>query len=330
MSIDVYEFCEAACPGNAVSLERAIRAVIADERQPEPPTTKRNGHDYYKTGDIGAPDQIKDGNGEVVLSLCRRCGRAEAELDEPCTDPEPRDVPEEQMPEYVRAAAADCWGGGTRADYRKKIYKNCEAEIARRVEKATNHEVRECAEAIKKAIAERDKAKAETERYRQLAKGFEERLDQCRNQICQSGNGVSEGSPEYAIGSLVQKLYDAAGVPTGSGAIVDVVSGLRQQLAERDEANEVNSKWIWRIGDAVGCDGSWVECLTAIIALRKERDEAAADGARRERERIVAWLRKEIETESIVETARAAWAYANAIERCEHADAIAAGEEPTA
>lgn len=41
-------------------------------------------HELYKTGDVGAPEQIKDRNGEVVLGLCRRCGRAEIELSEPC------------------------------------------------------------------------------------------------------------------------------------------------------------------------------------------------------------------------------------------------------
>ncbi len=43
-------------------------------------------HDIYKTGDPDAPDVIKDRNGEVVLSLCRRCGRGECELDEPCNE----------------------------------------------------------------------------------------------------------------------------------------------------------------------------------------------------------------------------------------------------
>lgn len=42
-------------------------------------------HDLYKTGDSDAPDVIKDRNGEVVLGLCKRCGKAEAELSEPCT-----------------------------------------------------------------------------------------------------------------------------------------------------------------------------------------------------------------------------------------------------
>ena len=39
-------------------------------------------HDLYKTGDADAPRQIKDRNGEVVLDMCRVCGRAEAELEE--------------------------------------------------------------------------------------------------------------------------------------------------------------------------------------------------------------------------------------------------------
>lgn len=44
-----------------------------------------NGHDCYVTGDESAPDVIKDENGEVVLDLCKKCGRGEIELDEPCT-----------------------------------------------------------------------------------------------------------------------------------------------------------------------------------------------------------------------------------------------------
>lgn len=37
-------------------------------------------HDLYKPGDKDAPEQIRDRNGYVVLELCRRCGKAEAEL----------------------------------------------------------------------------------------------------------------------------------------------------------------------------------------------------------------------------------------------------------
>ena len=43
------------------------------------------GHILYETKDEDAPDVIRDNNGEVVLGLCRICGRAESQLDEPCT-----------------------------------------------------------------------------------------------------------------------------------------------------------------------------------------------------------------------------------------------------
>ena len=49
-------------------LEDETRARIAPE------------HKLYKTGDADAPDAIKDRNGEVVLRLCRSCGKGEAEL----------------------------------------------------------------------------------------------------------------------------------------------------------------------------------------------------------------------------------------------------------
>jgi hypothetical protein len=45
-------------------------------------------HKLYETGDADAPDVIKDRNGEVVLGLCRVCGRGECELVEPCTNEE--------------------------------------------------------------------------------------------------------------------------------------------------------------------------------------------------------------------------------------------------
>lgn len=42
-------------------------------------------HDLYKTGDPDVPEEIEDRNGEVVLSMCKLCGLAEAELDAPCS-----------------------------------------------------------------------------------------------------------------------------------------------------------------------------------------------------------------------------------------------------
>lgn len=41
-------------------------------------------HVLFETHDNDAPDTIKDRNGEVVLGLCKKCGRAEVELTEPC------------------------------------------------------------------------------------------------------------------------------------------------------------------------------------------------------------------------------------------------------
>ena len=37
-------------------------------------------HELYKTGDVDAPSAILDRNDEVVLSLCKVCGGAEASL----------------------------------------------------------------------------------------------------------------------------------------------------------------------------------------------------------------------------------------------------------
>lgn len=42
-------------------------------------------HDLYNNSDKNVPAVICDGNGSVALGLCKNCGRAEAELDEPCT-----------------------------------------------------------------------------------------------------------------------------------------------------------------------------------------------------------------------------------------------------
>lgn len=44
-------------------------------------------HTLYKTNDPEAPATIRDRNGEVVLSLCKVCGKAEGELGEPCHAP---------------------------------------------------------------------------------------------------------------------------------------------------------------------------------------------------------------------------------------------------
>ncbi len=41
-------------------------------------------HVLYKNRDKDAPESIKDANGDVVLGLCRVCGKGERDLQEPC------------------------------------------------------------------------------------------------------------------------------------------------------------------------------------------------------------------------------------------------------
>lgn len=43
-------------------------------------------HVLYETGDTDVPDSIMDRNGDVVLALCRKCGKGEVQLDGPCTE----------------------------------------------------------------------------------------------------------------------------------------------------------------------------------------------------------------------------------------------------
>ena len=66
-------------------------------------------HDFYKTGDADAPIQIQDRNGEVVLSCCRRCGRAEIELvgHSDCTPVQPWWWPQPVNAEWIASIRAD-------------------------------------------------------------------------------------------------------------------------------------------------------------------------------------------------------------------------------
>lgn len=43
-----------------------------------------NSHILYTDKDYDVPDSIKDNNGDIVLHLCRRCGRGESDLYQPC------------------------------------------------------------------------------------------------------------------------------------------------------------------------------------------------------------------------------------------------------
>lgn len=41
-------------------------------------------HNLFKTGDQFVPKAICDRNGEVVLGMCKDCGKGEVELEGPC------------------------------------------------------------------------------------------------------------------------------------------------------------------------------------------------------------------------------------------------------
>lgn len=56
--------------------ENATLKAISSAKGPQ--------HDLYADGDADAPDCIKDRNGQIVLGLCKKCGKAECELTEPC------------------------------------------------------------------------------------------------------------------------------------------------------------------------------------------------------------------------------------------------------
>lgn len=85
------------------SIEAAIASLKAQSGQPAAPVAQepaagsvRLTHVFYKTSDPDAPDAIRDRNGEVVLRLCKRCGKCEAELSEPC-------IAVAHLPEYSSA-----------------------------------------------------------------------------------------------------------------------------------------------------------------------------------------------------------------------------------
>ena len=49
---------------------------------------KDTGHQLYKHGDKDVPDAIKDRNGDIVLDLCKVCGKGEVELNRSCVSDE--------------------------------------------------------------------------------------------------------------------------------------------------------------------------------------------------------------------------------------------------
>lgn len=68
-------------------------------------------HDLYKTGDKDAPEQILDRNGAVALDCCKRCGKFESQLSEPCVA-EPVKVPSDSFEDaldIVSKALGKAW-----------------------------------------------------------------------------------------------------------------------------------------------------------------------------------------------------------------------------
>ena len=84
----------------------ALRQYVREQSHPVP-----EGHELYETGDEDAPDSIKDRNGDVALEMCKRCGRAESELSEPCHKAE------QPQPEPDVGAMADALGAALRSKH---------------------------------------------------------------------------------------------------------------------------------------------------------------------------------------------------------------------
>ena len=80
-------------------VDAAIRACVPSHEQPR--------HDLYETGDAKAPASILDRNGEVALGLCKRCGKGESELTEPCAPSSTRAFPEEISDGIVRYLSSE-------------------------------------------------------------------------------------------------------------------------------------------------------------------------------------------------------------------------------
>ncbi|MBC8741853.1 hypothetical protein F6X40_35485 [Paraburkholderia sp. UCT31] len=88
------------CP----ELAKRLNVLLSGETMSEAVAESEPVHLLYKTGDADAPPQVLDRNGEVVLGLCRVCGRAESELEESCTPPA-------QSPVATQSAQSNTWIG---------------------------------------------------------------------------------------------------------------------------------------------------------------------------------------------------------------------------
>ena len=82
------EVCARAklCYGCGKAFDEALadHSGDANEMVAEQLKSNHESHDLYTNADADRPKVICDRNGEVVLCLCKRCGKAERDLAEPC------------------------------------------------------------------------------------------------------------------------------------------------------------------------------------------------------------------------------------------------------
>ena len=71
---------------------RSMHDAPAAQQQAKPTGLQATAHDLYTDADSNRPDAICDRNGQVALGLCKKCGKGESELAEPCTPPAAREL----------------------------------------------------------------------------------------------------------------------------------------------------------------------------------------------------------------------------------------------
>lgn len=89
-------------------------------------------HVLYKREDPDVPDTIKDRNGDIVLGLCRICGKGEAELVEPCVPPA-KLVYQRQLgtPGYWEDITREDWEKAQRGEIDNRYILACETRVLR-------------------------------------------------------------------------------------------------------------------------------------------------------------------------------------------------------
>lgn len=89
------------CP-KAAAVRACACGFCAALRRPAPAE-----HVLYAKDDVDAPDSIKDRNGDIMLALCRNCGRAESDLVQPCFGIPCEDCPPADYP-TDKTRCAEC------------------------------------------------------------------------------------------------------------------------------------------------------------------------------------------------------------------------------